>query len=631
MDVPDRSPLFRPSLRVGRGATPLGDELRTKVQRAVVDSRVNMPTMIEVTFADGDADVLDRAGITFGTPVEVWTEDADDTRGARVGAGEVVAVEGRYSHDSMLTVVRAYDRAHQLHRSSRTRTFMNQTDSDIARKIASDAGLRIGTITATSVSHVHLGQSNQTDWQFLNWRCRQIGYEFGVDDDGFFFRPLVAAKRSTVDLQLRGNLLAFAPRVTSGNLTAKVEMRFWDPLKGKVVSSQTETESVGEPAELSGAGVSDALNSVSRPGRPPAPASGDQSLGPAPVPNALVMTSMAPASGAAIDAAAKEASQGPARRLASSFTEARGTAWGDPRLQVGTGVRVSGVPDPFSGLWTVAAVEHVFDHLENGYRTTFRLGNPEDRTLLGLASGAGGLDTTPLVQGLMCGVVSDVNDPLALGRIKVSLPLLHPDYVTDWAPVAQQGGGKRAGTLVLPEIGDQVLLGFEQGDPGRPYVVGGVLSEGSVYKPGGPAVEATGSTAEVVRRGMVSPSGNMLAFHDKMPPGEGQPPKESAFVLGTADVSIGLAVDQVAGTLTLTCAPKTPNSKTAEGTLDIRCGDGGTVNITAGSKGKVNITAGSGGELNIDGGSKLRLTAQSSVTIESSGSVALKGSSIDLN
>ncbi|MBK3583255.1 hypothetical protein JHN49_05810 [Streptomyces sp. MBT57] len=633
MDIPDHPPLFRPSLRVGRSASPLGEELRTKVQRAVVDSRVNMPTMIEVTFGDGEADVLDRAGITFGSPIEVWTDDDDEARGTRVGSGEVVAIEGRYSHDSMLTVVRAYDRAHQLHRSSQTRTFMNQTDSDIAHKIASDAGLRIGTIQATSVTHVHLGQSNQTDWQFLNWRCRQIGYEFGVDDGGFFFRPLTAATRSTVDLQLRANLLALAPRVTSGNLSAKVEMRFWDPLKGKVVSAQTGTDTVGELAVLSGASVSDALSSISGPGRPPTSpsASGDQSLGPAPATDALVMTSMAPASGAAINAAAKEASQGPAGRLANSFTEARGTAWGDPRIQVGVGVRVGGVPEPFSGLWTVAAVEHVFDHLENGYRTTFRLGNPEDRTLLGLASGVGGLDTTPLMQGLMCGVVSDVNDPLALGRVKVSLPLLHPDYVTDWAPVAQQGGGRRAGALVLPEIGDQVLLGFEQGAPGRPYVVGGILSESSAYKPGGPAVEATGSTAEVVRRGIVSPSGNMLAFHDKVPPGEGQPPKESAFVLGTADVSIGLAVDQVAGTLMLTCAPKTPNSKTAEGTLDIRCGDGGTVNITAGSKGKVNIVAGSGGELNIDGGSRLSMTAQSSVTIESSGSVAIKGSSIDLN
>ncbi|MEU0002521.1 VgrG-related protein [Streptomyces microflavus] len=619
MDLPDHPPHFHPSLRVGRNASALGEELRTKIQRAVVDARVNMPTMIEVTFGDGDADVLDRAGITFGSPIEVWTEDNDDVQGARVGAGEVVAIEGRYSHDSMLTVVRAYDRAHQLHRASRTRTFMNQTDSDIARQIASDAGLRIGTIEATGISHVHLGQANQTDWQFLNWRCRQIGYEFGVGDDGFFFRSLTAATHSTVDLRLRGNLLAFAPRVTSGNLTPKVEMRAWDPLKGTVVSSQTET--AGELAVLSGAGVSDALSSVSGPVRPGAPASGDQSLGPAPDSNALVVTSMAPASGAAIDASAEASAQGPARRLASSFSEARGTAWGDPRIQVGTGVRVEGVPDPFSGLWTVTAAEHVFDRLENGYRTTIRLGNPEDRTLLGLASGAGGLDTTPLMRGLMCGVVSDVNDPLALGRIKVSLPLLHPDYVTDWAPVAQQGGGKRAGALVIPEIGDQVLLGFEQGDPGRPYVVGGVLTERSVYKPNGPAVEAAGSTAEVVRRGIVSPSGNMLAFHDKVPPGANQPPTESAFVLGTADVSIGLAIDQVAGTLTLTCAPKTPNSKTAQGTLDIRCGDGGTVNITAGS----------GGQLNIDGGSKLSMRAESSITIESTGGVAIKGSSIELN
>ncbi|MFD5110363.1 phage baseplate assembly protein V [Streptomyces cinereoruber] len=575
--------------------------------------------MIEVTFGDGDADALDRAGITFGTPIEVWTQDDDDVRGAWIGAGEVVAIEGRYSYDSMLTVVRAYDLGHRLHRGSRTRTFMNRKDSEIAEEVAREAGLPIGTIRATRTSHTHLGQLNQTDWEFLSWRCREIGYEFGIDKDGFFFRPIVAASRGVVELRLRQNLLSFRPRVTAGNLSPKVEMRVWDPLKAKVVSTQADT--AGEMADLPGTSVPEALRGVSGPRRPPAPVSGDRSLGPAPIANGRVVTSAAPASGAAIGAASREALQGPTGRLASSFAEAQGVAWGDPRIQAGAGVRVSEVPEPFAGQWTVTAAEHVFDRLENGYRTTFRMGNPEDRTLLGLASGTGGLHEAPRVQGLVCGVVTNVNDPAAIGRVKVALPWLAPDHETDWAPVAQMAGGKRAGALLLPEVGDQVLLGFELGDPRRPYVVGGVLSNASKYKPGGPAVEATGSTAEVVRRGIVSPSGNMLAFHDKVPPGASQPPTESAFVLGTADVSIGLAVDQVAGTLTLTCAPKAPNSKAAAGTLDIRCGDRGTVNITAGS----------GGQMNIDGGSKLTMRAQSSISIESTGSVAIKGSKIELN
>ncbi|MEU9255928.1 phage baseplate assembly protein V [Streptomyces sp. NPDC048270] len=578
-----------------------------------------MPAMVEITFRDDRADVLAAAGITFGSTIEVWTQESQDGPAALVGSGEVTAIEGDFFDLSVITVVRAYDPSHRLQRNSQVRTFVNMTDSDIARQIAQEAGLSIGRIQATRTSHVHLGQMNQTDWEFLTWRCREIGYEFGVGEDGFFFRPAATPTSAPVLLELQRNLRTFRPRVTAGNMAPQVEMRVWDPLEVRAVSTQADTE--GNGVDLTGATLSGALRGVAGVGRPPVPAAGDPALGPAPTTDARILTSTLPASGAAIGAASGEALQGPAGRLAGSFAEAQGVAWGDPRIQTGSGVRVTGAPEPFSGEWTVVAAKHVFDLLDGGYRTQMQLGNHEDRTLLGLAAGSGGLHTAPRVQGMVCGVVTDVNDPVGKGRVKAVLPWLAPDHETDWAPVVQMAGGRRAGGLMLPEVGDQVLLGFELGDPRRPYVVGGVLSNSSTYSPGGPAVEATGRTAEVVRRGIVSPSGNMLAFHDKLPPAPDQPPTASAIVLGTGDASLGLAIDQVAGTVTLTCRPQPPNSQTAAGGIHIDCGDGGTVDITAGA----------GGHVNIDGGSTLSMRAQTSISIESSGTVAIKGSKIELN
>jgi phage protein D len=586
------------------------------VMRTVVDSRVNMPTMIEITFRDSDATVLEEAGITFGTAIEVRAQATADDSPALVGAGEVTAIEGDYFGLQSYTLVRAYDRTHLLQRSSRVRTFTNMSDSDIARSIASAAGLRIGTIESTSVTHDHLGQMNQTDWDFLTWRSREIGYEFGVDEDGFFFRPAARAKGTPVPLALQRNLRTFRPRVTAGNMAPEVEMRVWDPLKAEVVSTQTATKSDAVRLDT---GVSDALRGVAKP-RPPAPPSSAPSQGPQPSSDGRILTDRAPAFGEAISAASKEALQGPAGRLASSFAEAQAVAWGDPRLRPGAPVQVSGPPKPFTGRWTVGAAQHVFDDTEGGYRTRLQLGNAEYRTLLGLAAGESGLPTAPRMQGLVCGVVTDVNDPRKKGRVKVKLPWLAPEFTTDWAPVVQVAGGKRAGAMLLPEVHDQVLLGFELGDPRRPYVVGGILSDASTYTLGGPAVEATGSTAEVVRRGIVSPVGNMLAFHDKVT--APNPPTASAIVLGTQDASLLLAIDQVAGTVTLGCQPKPPNSKAAQGAINIVCGDGGAVNITAGT----------GGSVNIDGGSSLTMKAMSSIKIESTaGTVAIKGAKIELN
>ncbi|MFF8018639.1 phage baseplate assembly protein V [Streptomyces sp. NPDC007929] len=635
MSAPPAPPAPSAQIRAGgTTARPLADDLEGLVLRAVVDSRRNAPTMIEVAFRDDKADVLDRAGIAFGGRIEVWCLPTGAAEPVLVGTGEVTAVEADCVDLSVITTVRAYDRGHRLQRGSRVRTFVNMTDADIAGSIAREAGLPVGRIEPTRTSHTHLGQMNQTDWEFLAWRCREIGYEFGVDEDGFFFRPGPGRAGGTpVALELQHNLRAFRPRVTGAALVPEAEMRVWDPLRARAVSTQADTTGPAGAAgatpagvgltgvELTGVDVAETLAAVRGRSAPASPAPAASELGPAPTVGGHIVTGTAPATGGAITAASGEALHGPAQRLAGSLAEAQATVWGDPRLRAGTTVRVSGPPRPFAGTWAVNAARHVFDQLEGGYRTHLELGTPADRTLLALTAPSGAAHEAPRVPGLVCGVVTDVNDPVGKGRVRVVLPWLAPDHETDWAPVVQAGGGRRAGALLLPEVGDQVLLGFELGDPRRPYVVGGVLGEASAYAPGGPAVEATGRTADVVRRGIVSPTGNMLAFHDKVPAGRGGPADVSTVVLGTGDGSLGLAVDQAAGTVTLTCRPAPPGSGAATGRIHIDCGDGGAVDISAGT----------GGQVTIDGGASLSLRARTSISIESFGTVAIKGSKIELN
>jgi uncharacterized protein involved in type VI secretion and phage assembly len=72
------------------------------------------------------------------------------------------------------------------------------------------------------------------------------------------------------------------------------------------------------------------------------------------------------------------------------------------------------------------------------------------------------------VPGVVIGVVSDI-DP-ALGRVKAKLPAL--DVETDWAPVASPMAGPGRGMYFMPELNDEVVIGFEHGLLDFPYVVG---------------------------------------------------------------------------------------------------------------------------------------------------------------
>ena len=69
-------------------------------------------------------------------------------------------------------------------------------------------------------------------------------------------------------------------------------------------------------------------------------------------------------------------------------------------------------------------------------------------------------------------VVVDIRDPQEAGRIKVRYPWL-PEVGSVWARLSLPPGAiHRPAGLLLPEVGDEVVVGFDQGDVRLPIVVG---------------------------------------------------------------------------------------------------------------------------------------------------------------
>lgn len=77
--------------------------------------------------------------------------------------------------------------------------------------------------------------------------------------------------------------------------------------------------------------------------------------------------------------------------------------------------------------------------------------------------------------GLYPALVSDIKDPDNQGRVKITLPWA-PDTGNGryeaWARLSTLMGGNNRGSWFVPDVDDEVLVGFEAGDPRRPFVVG---------------------------------------------------------------------------------------------------------------------------------------------------------------
>jgi uncharacterized protein involved in type VI secretion and phage assembly len=78
--------------------------------------------------------------------------------------------------------------------------------------------------------------------------------------------------------------------------------------------------------------------------------------------------------------------------------------------------------------------------------------------------------------GVVIGTVSDLQDPEKIGRVRVKLPQ-YAEQQTDWARIVAPMAGKDRGFFFQPEVGDEVLVAFENGDPRRAYVLGALWSK----------------------------------------------------------------------------------------------------------------------------------------------------------
>jgi len=74
------------------------------------------------------------------------------------------------------------------------------------------------------------------------------------------------------------------------------------------------------------------------------------------------------------------------------------------------------------------------------------------------------------LQGVYTASVLDNRDREGQARVMVRVPGVTETGI--WARLATMMAGRDRGTLFLPEVGDEVLVAFEHGDPRTPYVIG---------------------------------------------------------------------------------------------------------------------------------------------------------------
>lgn len=80
------------------------------------------------------------------------------------------------------------------------------------------------------------------------------------------------------------------------------------------------------------------------------------------------------------------------------------------------------------------------------------------------------------VKGVAIAVVTNNQDPEKLGRLKVKYPWRDTEDESYWARMTTFMAGNEMGGYFLPQVNDEVLVAFENGDIDHPFILGALWS-----------------------------------------------------------------------------------------------------------------------------------------------------------
>jgi phage protein D len=212
--------------------------------------------------------------------------------------------------------------------------------------VAREAGLS-AQAEDTRVKLGYVLQHNQTDWEFLRQRARDLGFEVLVDDKTLIFQPHKNDGGETITLtrETRG-LLEFRPRLSTIGLVGEVIVQGWNPNDKKAITGRASAGDAGTTMGGSRSGLKVA----------------DEAFG--------------AATGTIVDrpvlsqAEADQIARGRLREMALAYITGEGMTVGRTDLKAGTVVRFDGFGERFSGLYYLTSVCHSY-RPGPGYRTAF--------------------------------------------------------------------------------------------------------------------------------------------------------------------------------------------------------------------------------------------------------------------
>lgn len=421
--------------------------------------RFNAGSMDKQTF-----DESDNALFKPGNPIKL---DAGGTNAQEtLFEGSIIGLRILTGKDfRSYMMVECRDCAYPATQGRKNRIFEKKKDSDIIKEVLKTYGSV--DVDATQYQHPTLVQYYCSDWDFALSRADACGLFVFADGSKIKVKKPEVGGSPVLTVTYGEDITAFDLELTSDDQFTQYEAVSWSPKEQKAVKVSASSPSLNKQGDL----------------QPKSLASGES----------LLLQTDAPTE----EKALKQWADGMALKAGLARYQGSVSFYGSAKVKPGTLIELKGLGKRFNGNLFVGAVTHTIE--DNEWTTEAGAGVPAmnitDEPDVVSPPAAGFL---PGLQGLHAAVVKKLDgDPQKEYRIQIELPWLDGKSKLLWARLATMYATGGMGTFFLPEVNDEVLVGFMNADPTHPVILGSLY--GAKHKPPF-EYEAKNNTKAIVTR-----------------------------------------------------------------------------------------------------------------------------------
>ncbi|MCD9019678.1 type VI secretion system tip protein VgrG [Parachryseolinea silvisoli] len=563
-----------------------------------VTKAINSINEAKVVLLDGDTttgtfEASESDDFVPGKKIEISLgyHSTNETVFKGIITAQSIKVRSRVNQLVSQLTLQCMDEAVKLTVGRKSKYFKDKKDSEIISSILTEAGIT-KKVDATTFAYKKMVQYDCTDWDFIVSRADVNGF-IAICNDGTL-EVTAPVLSGTADLAVTYgiDIIDFAADLDAQYQIDSVSSTAWDGTMLQVTTGTSAEPSVNAHGNITGKKLSEVLGS-----------------------KVYTLQSAVPEDASVLKGWANAKLQ--QMRLAK--IQGYVTFPGNAAPKLGKLLQLNSFGTRFNGDAFISGVHHTLEEGTWVTRVNFGLEPAfftETKKILAPAA-AGALPAAP---GLQIGTVKQIDqDTDGEYRILVDLPMVEATGIGIWARLSHPYATDGAGFYFLPEVSDEVVLGFLNEDPRFPVIIGSLYGKKKKppYTP-----ESKNNT-----KGFVSKSKLKLTFDEEKKSITLETPGGNKVILDDDGKSLTIQ-DQNKNKITLSADGIVFDSAkdvkfTAKGNFSIDA-----IDLVANAKGDVNLAGN-----NINAKAKLALLAQGTAqaTLKASGQVEVKGGMVMIN